>query len=220
MLVVSNMRLSVSFTCKLQVSDFGSRKLIDYHVNFLQVRPESFPHVKAYYSLRADPAREAHTLVCSFKKLYSSLDPTDIRILREQKITWKASSVLPPFSEFVIEGPESDPKFNIFLEDQVGYPGFDKMVHGRPDAVAAYKRVKEVARKVGANDPKGQVLLAAGDLMLINQNRAAHGRNAYPAKCDGNDRWMQHVYINEGAIWEPTGLAPWPIRSLPIIPRN
>lgn len=186
--------------------------LLQPHCDFFQVLPEVFPTVISFIGLRGDPAKVARTTVCDFKHLYAALDPADIKVLREERITWQASPPWQPFSKHIIEGSETDPKFNLFLEDLVRLPGFDAMVHGAPEAVSAYKRVKAVAKEVSKR--QDGVWLDGGDLMLFNQNRAAHGRSPFAPKFDGNDRWLQRTYINEGAFWQPRGLVPWPVRSL------
>lgn len=40
------------------------------------------------------------------------------------------------------------------------------------------------------------ITLKTGDVLVINNNKALHGRRAFNAKIDGSDRWMQQVYIS------------------------
>lgn len=45
-----------------------------------------------------------------------------------------------------------------------------------------------------------QVHLGPGDLLAINNNRCMHARSAFPAFFDGEDRWLQRVYVRH-KIW-------------------
>lgn len=185
----------------------GSRELLDFHVDFFQVRPEIFPNVIAFIGVRGDRNKEGKTLLCDNRKLYQLLDPIDIQVLRTQKITWGVSG--GGFTQHVIEGSESNPKINIFEENLLNMGGFERMVQGSPEAVAAYKRAKEIAATLAEG-----VWLGSGDVLLVNQKKASHGRSPYTAKYDGNDRWLQRTYINSGGFWE-AGLTQWPGRTVP-----
>ena len=189
-----------------QVSAEGSGALLDMHVDFFQMPRETFPNVIAFIGIRGDRDKEGHTLLFDNRKLHKLLSPADIDILRTQRITWV--SEFTSFSAHVIEGPEDHPKFNIFEVDLVGFHGFEEMVQGSEEAVAAYRRVKKLADQVVDG-----VWLGGGDVLLVNQKKASHGRSPYEAKYDGGDRWLQRTYINIGGFWE-AGLATWPSRTV------
>ena len=182
--------------------------LLDFHVDLFQVVPEFFPTIATFIGLRRDPDKRAKTILCDFRILYKEMDPADIAILRTHKITW--GGVMGGFTAFVIQGSEEHPEFVISDEMIAGLD--DVPPTGSPEAMAAYKRMKEVARKVGL-ESEG-VWLDAGDVLIFNQKKAAHGRTPYTAKFDGNDRWMQRCYTNNGSYWQPSRLTKWPSRSL------
>lgn len=189
-----------------QISAEGSRELLDMHVDFFQVSPEVFPNVIGFIGLRGDCDKEGKTLLTDNRKLYRMVDSADIQVLRSQRITWGGGS--RGFSAYVIEGSESNPKFNIFEENLLSMGGFDKVVQGSPEAVAAYKRVKAIAASLMEG-----VWLGSGDVLLVNQKKASHGRSPYAAKYDGHDRWLQRAYINSGGFWE-SGMVQWPARTV------
>ncbi|KAG0620491.1 hypothetical protein M758_4G220300 [Ceratodon purpureus] len=190
-----------------QISAEGSRQLLDMHVDFFQVGPELFPNVIGFMGIRGDRNKEGKTLLTENRKLYRMLDPADIELLRTQKITW--SGAVFSFSAHVIEGSESNPRFNILEENLPGIGGFENVVKGSPEAVAAYKRVKAIAATIVEG-----VWLGTGDVLLLNQKKATHGRSPYAAKYDGNDRWLQRTYINTGGFWQ-AGIVQWPSRTVP-----
>lgn len=39
------------------------------------------------------------------------------------------------------------------------------------------------------------VRLEPGDLLVVDNRRAIHGRSAFPARYDGFDRWLQRMYV-------------------------
>jgi hypothetical protein len=39
------------------------------------------------------------------------------------------------------------------------------------------------------------VVLEAGDLLVIDNHRAVHGRSEFRARFDGTDRWLQRTFV-------------------------
>ncbi|CAM6095587.1 unnamed protein product [Calypogeia fissa] len=191
------------------ITSEGSKELLDFHLDFGQVPPEKFPNILAFMGIRGDPNHEGHTLVCNNRKLYKLLDPADIEILRKEKLAWNVPA--GQFSQYVIKGPESNPQISLFEENLSGMSGFDSMVLGSPEALAAYRRVKELASTLVES-----VYLGGGDMFFLNQKKANHGRGKFFPKFDGNDRWLQRTYINSGGFWE-AGYAEWPSRTIAIV---
>jgi L-asparagine oxygenase len=58
-----------------------------------------------------------------------------------------------------------------------------------------------------------QVHLGPGDLLVINNNRCMHARSAFPARFDGEDRWLQRVYVRH-RIWPLQAASPESFRVL------
>ncbi|CAM6089156.1 unnamed protein product [Calypogeia fissa] len=185
----------------------GSKELLDFHVDYFPVASVKFPNVICFIAIRGDRNKEGKTLLCGNRRLYKMLDPADIELLRTEKITWDANGA--QFSNHVIQGSETNPQINLFEENIPGLGGFDKMVKGSPEARAAYKRVKEIAATLAEG-----VWTDCGDVLLVNQKKASHGRSPYAAKYDGHDRWLQRTYISRGGFWE-AGITQWPNRTLP-----
>lgn len=51
------------------------------------------------------------------------------------------------------------------------------------------------ATKQAANSCKRWVILNEGDLLIIDNRRAVHGRSSFTPRYDGNDRWLQRLYV-------------------------
>ena len=62
------------------------------------------------------------------------------------------------------------------------------MLMSDPHAAAAYERLCVAASEVGF-----ALKLQQGDLCIVNNDGALHGRSAYPPRFDGEDRWLQRL---------------------------
>ncbi|CAM6089149.1 unnamed protein product [Calypogeia fissa] len=164
----------------------GSRELLDLHVDFGQAIPTKFAHILVFMGIKGDPNKEGKTLLCDNRTLYRKLDPADIEVLRSEKITWEMK--MTQFSQYIIEGPESNPQIFVFDENFTGVGVATSVTEG--------------------------VYLEGGDVLILNQKKASHGRSPYAPKFDGNDRWLQRIYVNSG-FWE-AGHTQWPCRSISV----
>jgi L-asparagine oxygenase len=61
-----------------------------------------------------------------------------------------------------------------------------------PEAERALERLQAVARKVTST-----IMLDVGDLLLIDNHRAFHGRTSFNARGDGRDRWLLRTFITK-----------------------
>ena len=49
--------------------------------------------------------------------------------------------------------------------------------------------------RAAVNECQTAVTLAAGDLLVIDNNIAVHGRSPFSARFDGSDRWLQRAFV-------------------------
>lgn len=149
--------------------------------------------------VRGDPRKEAQTTVCDFRALLAATSPADVGILRSEPMRWDFGSTTNDnfvAEKFLITGPDSNPLVNIFEENIL--PIGAASLKGSPQLLEAYGRLKETARRLAVG-----VWLDAGDLLIVNNSRAAHGRTAYTAVFDGSDRWVQRVYAKRELVGCP-----------------
>lgn len=66
----------------------------------------------------------------------------------------------------------------------------DLMIGLDEDANETLHKLKHVA-----DQHKKEVFLQEGDLLIIDNRRAVHGRNKFTAYYDGYDRWLQRAYV-------------------------
>jgi len=66
----------------------------------------------------------------------------------------------------------------------------DLMVGKTPEAATALEEMRRAA-----NEAKNWVRLDSGDLLIIDNLRAVHGRSQFVPRYDGMDRWLQRMYV-------------------------
>jgi L-asparagine oxygenase len=62
-----------------------------------------------------------------------------------------------------------------------------------PDDVAAREAFNTLCRQLDAVTV--DVALAPGDVLLVDNYRAVHGRRPFEARYDGNDRWLRKMTV-------------------------
>jgi Taurine catabolism dioxygenase TauD, TfdA family len=165
----------------------GSKAFLEFHTE-ITFHP-FIPHFVLLYCIRQDHAGEAMTVCANVK-----------HILHEMPIKYR--SIL--FQERYLTGidyswgfQKKDKKVGkkcAILYGQVYDPfinyDIDLMTALDAEAEEALSAMKEAAAKVW-----NFVRLEPGDLLIIDNRRAIHGRSAFHAKYDGIDRWLQRMYV-------------------------
>ena len=59
-----------------------------------------------------------------------------------------------------------------------------------PAAQAALDQLGAVVR-----DHASSIVLEAGDLLVVDNDRVVHGRTSFAARFDGTDRWLQRAFV-------------------------
>lgn len=141
------------------------------------------------FCLRPDPGRKARTEVASVRRMMPLLPARYLPTLFEPVFrtgidysfgnlaTEKANG--PVLS--VLYGDRADPGLRYDLDLMVG--------------LTAQARLALEAVKRAANRVRVGIRLAAGDLLVIDNRRAVHGRSAFEARYDGRDRWLKRAYL-------------------------
>lgn len=165
---------------------------------------EASPDFVLLLGLRCPADRLASTAVVDARQVCARLDERHRGVLRTPQFQLRA-----PYS-FTRDGdgsrPWSPPVALLRGPDDAPSLAFDLACGVRAlsgDAEVALKALTEVC-----DDPDliEQVQLRRGDLLAINNTRCAHSRSSFPARFDGQDRWLQRVYVRR-SIW------PLPVES-------
>jgi L-asparagine oxygenase len=144
------------------------------------------PDYVALYCVRPDPDGEVRTVLAEGRKALAGCTPEAIELLRLPQFWARApksfnrnTMTCGPIS--VVSGPLSHP--------EVKYESID-MVALNQDAAAA---LAEFGRELAASTV--EVQLSAGDLLIFDNRKIAHGRTAFTPRLDGTDRWLLRSLI-------------------------
>lgn len=166
----------------------GSRVALDFHTETAFHRHR--PRYLLLGCLRPDPERRAETLYLSVADLLAHLDPADVAILRQARFRIGVDESFAADGRRRLGQPlpvlSGSPDRPVLVFDA------DLMVATDPGAGAVLDRVRAVvaAQRHG-------VRLDAGDVLVIDNHLAVHGRAPFQAHFDGTDRWLQRVLVVE-----------------------
>jgi L-asparagine oxygenase len=140
----------------------------------------------ALFCLRADHEKVAATTLSPIEAILPSLSPDTIEILGQERFkTTVDMSFLRGIGRVdpiyagpirVFSGSADRPRIRADFAETTGTD---------PDAQAALDQLRRAAEKVAIS-----VRLEPGDLLLIDNHHAFHGRTPFTARFDGHDRWL------------------------------
>ena len=125
----------------------------------------------------------------------SSLTPEQRRVLAEPRY------VLTPDTEHIRravergETPPAPPKTGVLFGDpQDPYLAFDEyFIETEPEDDQARDALGALVHQL--MDAQDDMALEPGDLLIIDNYRAVHGRKPFQARYDGRDRWLKRLSI-------------------------
>jgi L-asparagine oxygenase len=147
------------------------------------------PHRPRYLlllCLRGDEA--AATTFISIDEITASLSDADVAAMRQPRFRTAvdASFLNGRPNELgaarpLLSGTPAEPTFVFDADLTIGIDD---------EAVALVERITRLI----AEKHRG-IVLHAGDLLIIDNNRAVHGRTRYQPRYDGTDRWLQRSFV-------------------------
>ena len=136
--------------------------------------------------LRGDPA--ARTTLASVHDLFDRLSPRDVDLMFEPRFRTAvdASFLAGRRNELgpvrpLVTGTGQEPTFVYDADLTVG-------IDVEADELVA--RIRAVIA-----DVQTSVVLEPGDLLVVDNNVAVHGRSPFAARFDGTDRWLQRAFV-------------------------
>jgi L-asparagine oxygenase len=147
------------------------------------------PHRPRYLlllCLRGDPA--AATTLCSVRALTAALSPRDRAVLAAARFTTAAD-------ESYVGGPSSKRSLpRAILTGDLARPKLwldaDLMRGTDDEAQGALERLSALTSELATG-----VVLEAGDLLVVDNDVAVHGRSPFKPRFDGTDRWLQRTFV-------------------------
>lgn len=153
-----------------------------------------YPDFLSLHCLRSDRTGKAATVVSSLRRIRQHITPQLDRILREPLYQTGIDYSFGNVKEIKGNGPiipilRGDPEDPLIIFDP------DLMVGITEEARRAIATLKQLF-----DQEKELVFLERGDLLLIDNYRALHGRTPFTAYYDGKDRWLQRTYITRNLL--------------------
>ncbi len=150
------------------------------------------PHFLGLFCLRSDEGRQAATTGAEIKEALAMLPAEIVHMLRQPQYRVQApqSFAKPgeptPWSEYgaAIRGTQEHPEIWIDLNSMVG------------KTEKAQDALKRLEKELYSPQILREVYLEPGDLLLVNNRKAVHGRSPFKAKFGVSERWLQRVYIH------------------------
>ncbi len=170
-----------------KLSSESSEMFLDFHTEVA-----FHPHLPDYvmlYCLRPDHERVAKTIVASAVMALHKLSPRDRAVLYEPLFRTGVDYSFGSPHGATGNGPllsvlYGDPYHPYLTFD------LDLMTGVTPAAERALR-----ALRTALNTVRRWVQLDSGDLMIIDNRRAVHGRARFAARYDGYDRWLQRLCV-------------------------
>lgn len=174
-----------------QQISLGSTVDLECHVE-MAFSPHRSDYV-ALLCLREDHDGVAGTTISSIDRMLPMLDAAAIRTLRQPRFrtrvdaSFRAGDDLPgdlwidPIC--VLDGPPERPHVRVDFAETEGADQKAQL------ALRALRAAADRARVV--------VQLRAGDLLIIDNHRALHGRTPFVPRYDGADRWLLRSFITK-----------------------
>ncbi|MET9176683.1 TauD/TfdA family dioxygenase [Kitasatospora aureofaciens] len=147
------------------------------------------PHFLSLICLRADHDEVAATVSGGIGDALPLLDAETVEVLRQPEFRIRFSSSFVPDTSVGVLTPAMP-----ILTGSAEHPDltvdFNATTATTPRAQAALDRLEEAMR----HSLKGLVL-RPGDLIILDNRRAVHGRTDFTPRYDGRDRWLRRSFV-------------------------
>jgi len=147
------------------------------------------PDFLLLFCLRQDAGGSATSSYCSIAEIYPLLSPTTREILFQPLFQ---TGIDYSFIKSSSANPEG-PVLPVLYGDRV-YPCFrydEDLMRGLTPA--AEEALAELGALISEN--MHEILLQPGDMLVLDNRRAAHGRNRFVPSYSPTERWLQRIYV-------------------------
>jgi L-asparagine oxygenase len=146
------------------------------------------PHYLLLLCLRGDP--DAATLLCSISAALDLLDADTVAVLRQPRFRTRPDASFLASLDAVGEFGPATPILTGTAERPTFTFDADLMTGIDPVAQAAIEALRNAVRQAHLG-----VVLEVGDLLIVDNHVAVHGRSPFAARYDGTDRWVQRTFV-------------------------
>lgn len=175
-----------------KLSSESSGILLDFHTE-TAFHP-FVPDFLMLFCLRCDRHKEAQTIVSSNRHFLKHLNEQTIQVLRKKQFK---TGIDYSFGNLEAERANGPVLAVLYGSDSDPLVTFDPdLMQGlNTEAEEALHAIKQAVDKTSEG-----ILLEPGDLVIIDNRRAVHGRNQFKAYYDGYDRWLQRTYVSRNLL--------------------
>jgi alpha-ketoglutarate-dependent taurine dioxygenase len=145
------------------------------------------PDFLMLYCLRTDRDGQAYTLVSELNKVLEELDEETIVELEKNQFHAVIDYSFGNLNRDKFT-PEAEP---IIYQDRTCVTYEHMMIADTPKGRQALEKMTSAVRKV-----QEKILLQPGNLLIVDNKRAIHGRTSFHMYDDGFDRWLQRMYVS------------------------
>lgn len=150
---------------------------------------EDRPNYLVLWALRSSPNERVATRYAEITAALQLLDEATVAILREPRFQLLVATIVDPGpgdpdrSEPValVSGPAHAPELRLHATRTEALD---------PEAALALEALVSALNRVGVD-----IELTPGRMLIINNRRGVHGRNAFTPTYDGSDRWLLRSYL-------------------------
>ena len=150
------------------------------------------PHFLLLLCLRGDPA--AATTLCSVKDIVAPLSAGTLAILRQPRFRCGVDESFGPGSAHHRGPAWLTPDMPVLCEHING--SFEFTFDGEL-TIGIDREAEEALDEVrhAIESARTSLTLATGNLLIIDNHQAVHGRSPFTARFDGTDRWLQRTFV-------------------------
>jgi L-asparagine oxygenase len=152
------------------------------------------PDYVALLCLRPDHERRAGTTLSSIDAMLPLVDAATLEVLRRPRFKTKVDPSFLIGDDLgedisvgpirVLDGSERRPRLRVDFAGEAGTIGTD------PASQQALDTLRDAAAKT-----QTVVRLQAGEMLILDNNRAVHGRTPFIPRYDGRDRWLLRSFV-------------------------
>ena len=150
------------------------------------------PHFLLLLCLRGDSA--AATTLCSVQDIVALLSAGPLAILRQPRFRCGVDESFGPGSAHHRGPAWLTPSMPVLREHMNG--SFEFTFDGEL-TIGIDREAEEALDEVrhAIESARTSLTLATGDLLIIDNHQAVHGRSPFTARFDGTDRWLQRTFV-------------------------
>jgi L-asparagine oxygenase len=148
----------------------------------------NLPDFLGLFCLRSDHERQALTVASSIRAAWPRLSREHVEALRRPEFRLRLASSFtgPALRAYsapapVLSGPDGDPDLC------VDFHATEPLTPAASGALAGLRSTML--------DEMVEVALRPGDLLLVDNRKAVHGRTAFFPRYDGHDRWLRRCFV-------------------------